>query len=72
VPPEGYLAENEDPAEAALRLEAALERIAQHAHKSITSVPQPESAAADNARITARLDALIAQLRAALGAATGP
>jgi len=72
VPPEGYLAENDDPAEAATRLEAALERIAQNAHKSTPYVPQPESAVADTARITARLDALIAQLRAALGAATGP
>ncbi len=66
------MAENEDPAEAVLRLEAALERIAQRAHKTGTVFPQPDPAGADTAGITARLDALIAQLRAALGAATGP
>jgi hypothetical protein len=66
------LADHEDPAEAAARLEAALERIAQQAHKRNAYVSPPESDVADNARIAARLDALIAQLRDALNAATGP
>jgi hypothetical protein len=61
------LAENEDPADAASRLEEALERIAQH-----TQRPLPAPSGMDTARIAARLDALIAQLRAALGAASGP
>ncbi len=66
------MAENEDPAEAALRLEAALERIARYAHNRDSPVPSPESPGADTARIAARLDALIAQLRAALATAAGP
>jgi hypothetical protein len=61
------LAENEDPADAALRLEEALERIAKFTHR-----PPPAPTGVDAARIAARLDALIAQLRAALGAAAGP
>jgi hypothetical protein len=65
------LAEQEDPAEAALRLEAALERIAKHAHKLAAHVSPAESAPAVTAHISARLDALIAQLRHALGTA-GP
>jgi hypothetical protein len=60
------LAENEDPADAASRLEEALERIARHAQR-----PHAVPPGADTARIAARLDALIAQLRAALGAASG-
>jgi LPS O-antigen subunit length determinant protein (WzzB/FepE family) len=66
------LAEHDDPAEAAARLEAALERIARQAHKVNRDDPRSESLAADYARISARLDALIAQLRAALDVATGP
>jgi hypothetical protein len=61
------LAENEDPVDAASRLEEALERIAQHAHR-----PPSAPLGTDTARIAARLDTLIAQLRAALGAASGP
>jgi hypothetical protein len=59
------LAENEDPAEAASRLEVALDRIAQ-----LTNRPLPAPPGLDTGRIAARLDALIAQIRAALG--TGP
>ena len=65
--PEGRLAENEDPAEAASRLENALDRIARLMHR-----PPPVPAGLDAARIAARLDALIAQIRAALGAGAGP
>jgi hypothetical protein len=61
------LAENEDPADAALRLEEALERIAQFTHR-----PVPASPDVDAGRIANRLDALIAQLRAALGTGAGP
>lgn len=61
------MAENEDPAVAALRLEEALERIARHAARPLPAAPDAETA-----RIAARLDALIAQLRAALGTGTGP
>ena len=60
------MAENEDPADAASRLEEALERIARH-----TQRPLPAPPGADTARIAARLDALIAQIRAALGAGPG-
>ena len=60
------MAENEDPADAATRLEAALERIARHAHRSSSHLSPPESADADTARLSVRLDALIARLRAAL------
>lgn len=55
----------DDPAEAAIRLETALERIAALAqHPAAESPPQP-----DAARLAARLDALIANIRAALGTA---
>ena len=60
------MAENEDPAEAAARLEHALDRIAQHMHR-----PQPAPPGLDTTRIATRLDALIAQIRAALGAGAG-
>jgi hypothetical protein len=60
------LAEQDDSAAAALRLEAALERIARLAHR-----PDAEAPTADVYLIAARLDALIAQLRAALGGAAG-
>jgi hypothetical protein len=62
--PEACVAEEEDPAEAALRLEQALERIARLARPAPSEVPQA-------AEVAARLDALIADLRAALAAAPG-
>jgi hypothetical protein len=61
------LAENEDPADAAARLEAALERIARYAQQ-----PPPAGSGADTVRIATRLDALIAHIRAALGPGAGP
>jgi len=61
------LAENEDPADATLRLEQALERIAQLSHRPLQAAPD-----IDTSRIAARLDALIAQIRAALGPGAGP
>jgi len=60
------LADEEDPTDAAARLEAALERIAQVARR-----PQIAPQGIDTTRIAARLDALIAQLRAALGVQAG-
>ncbi len=60
------MAENEDPADAAARLEQALERISVLAQRPLPAPPTVETA-----RIAARLDALIAQLRAALGATAG-
>ncbi len=60
------MAEQDDPAEAAARLEHALERIARLAQPSPAQAPQP-----DTAGIAARLDALIAQLRAGLGLRSG-
>lgn len=63
------MADNEDPADAALRLEEALERIARHAHRP---APSPAAAGTDTARIADRLDVLIAQLRAALGTSGAP
>ncbi len=59
--PEDGLAPNDDPDNAAARLEDALERIAQLARR-----PEPLAAAAENVEVAARLDRLIAQLRAAL------
>ena len=60
------MADEQDPTDAAVRLEAALERIAQLARRPPATPPGVETV-----RIAARLDALIAQLRAALGAAAG-
>jgi hypothetical protein len=57
--PEACLPQHDDPAEAAARLEQALERIAVAAR---AAAPQ----AVDIAHVAARLDALIAELRAAL------
>lgn len=59
------MAESEDVAHAAARLEAALERIAQ---AIAARPPQPagQPQAADTAEVSARLDNLIAQLRRAL------
>lgn len=62
------MAEQDDPASAALRLEQALDRIARFVH-----APQPAAegvaaeAGPDMAQIAARIDRLIAELRAALG-----
>lgn len=55
------VAEHDDPAEAAARLEQALERIARNAR-----APQPPASQANTAEIAARLDGLIAELREAL------
>ena len=59
------MADIDDPAEAALRLAQALDRIAR-----LARTPQPAPVAAepavDTAQIAARLDSLIAELRAAL------
>lgn len=59
------MAEPEDEAAEALRrIEAALERIARHATGRPAEEPAPE-----RAKLAARLDMLIAQLRAALDGA---
>ena len=60
------MADSEDPTEAALRLEAALERIARLARPAAGDQETADEAP-DIAPIAARLDALIVQLRAALG-----
>ena len=62
------MAEQDDPADALARLEAALDRIAEHAAESASitieaGVPPVEDVTAD---VAIRLDALILQLRAAL------
>lgn len=60
------MADPDDPAEVAARLEQALERIAR-----LAQAPQPAAAGIDTGQIATRLDALIAELRAALiGAAS--
>ncbi len=62
--------EGEDPSAAALRLEDALERIAQAATRGIISAaakaPRMAATAEHQSELTARLDSLIANLRAAL------
>jgi hypothetical protein len=60
------LADHDNPAEAAARLEQALERIAQSARASQRSAP-----GVDTTEIAARLDRLIAELRTALGGTPG-
>ena len=60
------MSEHEDPAEAAARLAQALERIAR-----VARAPEPTTPPAATAEIAARLDALIAELRAALGDTPG-
>lgn len=65
--------ETDDAAEAAARLEIALERIAALAGpRRLSATPTPEGSVADDHavsidEITARLDALIDRLRAVLG-----
>ncbi len=62
--------EDDDPAAAALRLEEALDRIAHAAASGVIGAageaPQTDMADEDRSELTARLDALIANLRAAL------
>lgn len=58
----------EDPTEAAQRLETALERIALAVAQSMADAPQGAPAQAPQAaEMKARLDALITRLRAGLG-----
>jgi hypothetical protein len=65
------LADEEDPAEAAQRLEQALERIARLAQAAHTAGAQPPAEHPGTAEVAARLDTLIAQLRASLDPASG-
>jgi hypothetical protein len=67
------MAQAEDPAQAAARLEAALERIA-FASDRLTSAPTDADAppTAVLAEVATRLDGLIAQLRRALAKAAAP
>lgn len=59
------MADSDDAADATIRLEEALERIAALArHPAVAGTATPD---VDTARIAARLDGLIAQIRAALG-----
>ena len=65
---------SDDPADAADRLEQALERIAavsaiSAAHRTAPAAELPPGA--DNGEIAARLDALIARVRTALDIAAG-
>jgi hypothetical protein len=59
------LSHTEDPADAASRLQAALDRIARLARPAAVQAEAPAQAA-QTAAVAARLDALIEQLRAAL------
>ncbi len=67
------MADSHDPADAAARLEEALERIAALAGRSVSArPPAPAEATAVNAAAVAhRLDALIATLREALARRPG-
>ncbi len=71
------MADPDDPAEAAARLEQALERIASLANRAapVASVPltatPPNGSIVDTGAVAARLDALIAQLREALADRSG-
>ena len=61
------MSHTEDPAEAASRLQVALERIARLTSRPAAfQVSSPAVAPAQAAAVAARLDVLIAQLRAAL------
>jgi len=62
------LADEDDPVEAARRLETALERIARVAYTASASPPGQMPVSVE---LSARLDALIAQLRAALAGPPG-
>jgi hypothetical protein len=71
---EDGLAEEDEPGDAVLRLEAALERIAVLAtsHPALPAVPVGAAArldgpGVDTAALAGRLDSLISQLRSALG-----
>jgi hypothetical protein len=57
--------DDDDAAEAAARLESALERIARHARRAPPAVAT-SGESVDTTAIAARLDALISQLRGAL------
>jgi hypothetical protein len=65
------VAEQDDPADSAARLEEALERIARLARASREGAGAGDAPGPDIAEISARLDALISQLRAALGPTGG-
>lgn len=71
------MADTDDPADAAARLEKALERIAALAGQAapaeapVQSGPVEPEAAVDMAAVAERLDALIARLRAVLVARPG-
>jgi hypothetical protein len=56
----------DDAEQAAVRLEAALERIAQRAQSRLAEMPQVAPENADTIALSRRLDSLIAQLRGAL------
>ncbi len=63
------MAEPDDPAEAAARLEQALERIAALSTRPVAPPPvavEPHEASVDVNEIAARLDALIDRIRATL------
>ena len=61
------MSHTEEPADAAARLQVALERIARLASRPAAfQVASPAVAPAQTAAVAARLDMLIAQLRAAL------
>jgi hypothetical protein len=59
------VADDDDPAEATARLEAALDRIADLASRKRAALPA--ATGVETAEIAARLDQLIAQLRDVLG-----
>jgi hypothetical protein len=59
--------DQENPAEAAHRLEEALERIARVARDVATRIPPRPIEPDHRAEVAARLDTLIARLRSALG-----
>lgn len=63
--------DTENPNEAAKRLEAALERIALAAARSMAAKVEGRPEAPEITEVKARLDALIARLRAGLAARHG-
>ena len=60
------LADSDDPADAAARLEEALDRIAALAEQVVSQRGLTPAAAVDPAAVAERLDMVIAKLRAAL------